>query len=390
MRLHRVVLLGLLSLLAGCSSVGETVSGWFSTTDKTVIPPAPLVQFQQSINTIKVWSRGTGDGTDEQYLKLSPVVANQRIYVVDTDGELTAMDATNGKTIWSKDTDARITGGPGYGEQTVLVGTGKGKVLAFDAETGKRLWQTQLSSEILSAPQRSGNIVVVRSMDGKVFGLNAANGNRLWVYDRPVPPLSLRGTGTPVIDSGTVIAGFDGGRLTALDLASGRLLWEARVATAKGTSELERMVDIDSTPEILDGVIYVASFQGQLAAIQMATGRLLWTRDISSYAGFCVDASSVYVSDDQSNVTAFDRYNGNQLWQQDKMHGRAVTAPACIDDYLVVGDLQGYLHWMSKTDGHFVARDQVSDQRIIAAPVVAGRFLYVYDSDGELAAYTYR
>jgi outer membrane protein assembly factor BamB len=165
---------------------------------------------------------------------------------------------------------------------------------------------------------------------------------------------------------------------------------EARVAAAKGTSELERMVDIDSEPVIMDGVIYVASFQGQLAAIQMATGRLLWSRDISSYAGFSVDNSSVYVTDDESNITAFDRYSGTILWKQEKLNGRAATAPAVIGDYIVAGDMEGYLHWMSRQDGHFVARNQVSDKRIIAAPVVAGRIVYVFDTDGELAAYTYR
>lgn len=389
MRLRIAVALLLPTLLTGCG-VGETVSGWFSKEDKTVVPPAPLVEFQQTVNTIKIWSRGTGDGTDEQYLKLSPVVANQRIYVVDTDGDLTAMDATNGDEIWSKDIDARVTGGPGYGEQMVMVGTGDGDVIAFNADNGKRLWKAEVSSEVLSAPQRAGDTVVARTVDGKIFGLDSKTGRRHWVYDRSVPPLTLRGTGMPVIKDGTVIAGFDGGRMAALDLSSGRLLWETRIAAAKGTSELERLVDIDSEPVIIDGVIYVASFQGQLAAVQMATGRVLWSRDISSYAGFCVDSATVYVTDDESNIRAFDRYSGDLLWKQEKLHGRAVTAPALIGNYLVVGDVQGYLHWMSKQDGHFVARDQVSDERIIAAPVVAGRIVYVFDTDGELAAYTYR
>jgi outer membrane protein assembly factor BamB len=389
MRLRIAVALLLLSLLTGCGA-GETIAGWFSKEDKTVVPPAPLVEFQQTINTIKIWSRGTGDGTDEQYLKLSPVVANQRVYVVDTDGDLTAMDATNGDRIWSKDIDARVTGGPGYGDKMVLVGTGDGDVIAFDADNGKRLWKAEVSSEVLSAPQRSGDTVIARTVDGKIFGLDSKTGRRHWIYDRSVPPLTLRGTGTPVIKDGTVIAGFDGGRMAALDLASGRLLWETRIAAAKGTSELERLVDIDSEPVIINGVIYVASFQGQLAAVQMATGRVLWSRDISSYAGFCVDSGTVYLTDDESNVTAFDRYSGDLLWKQEKLHARAVTAPAIVGDYLVVGDVQGYLHWMSKQDGHFVARNRVSDERIIAAPVVAGRIVYVFDTDGELAAYTYR
>lgn len=383
---HAVPLLLLLGLLAGCS----TVADWFGKKDETVTPPAPLVEFQQTVNVIKIWSQGTGNGTDEQYLKLSPVVADQRIYVVDTDGRLTAMDATNGQQIWSKDIDAHITGGPGYGEKTVLIGTGEGYVMAFDADSGKKLWRVPVSSEVLSAPQRKGDTVVVRTVDGKVFGLAADSGQRHWVYDRSEPPLTLRGTSNPVIDGNTVIAGFDGGRLAALDLESGRLLWETRVATAKGTSELERMVDIDSEPVIIDGVIYVASFQGQLAAIREDSGRILWSRDISSYAGFSADGANIYVSDDDSNVLAYDRYTGSLLWKQTKLHNRAVTAPAVIGDYIVVGDLAGYLHWMDKKNGRFVARTRVSDQRIIAPPLVVGNIVYAYDTDGELAAYTYR
>jgi outer membrane protein assembly factor BamB len=390
MRLRRAVPLLLLpGLLAGCSA-WSTVTGWFQKDDETVTPPAPLVEFQQTVNVVKLWSEGTGSGTDEQYLKLSPVVADQRIYAVDTDGRLTAMDATNGQQIWSKDIDARITGGPGYGEKTVLVGTSEGYVMAFNADNGKKLWRVPVSSEVLSAPQRKGDTVVVRTVDGKVFGLNAENGERQWVYDRSVPPLTLRGTSNPVIDGDTVIAGFDGGRLAALDLGSGRVLWETRVATAKGSSELERMVDIDSEPIVIDGVIYVASFQGQLAAVREDSGRLLWSRDISSYAGFSADTANIYVTDADSNVLAYDRYTGSVLWKQKKLHNRAVTAPAVIGNYLVVGDLAGYLHWMDKRDGHFVARTRVSDERIIAAPLVVGSIVYAYDTDGELAAYTFR
>lgn len=386
---HAVPLLLLPCLLAGCSA-WNTMTGWFSDKDETVAPPAPLVEFQQTVNVIKLWSQGTGSGTDEQYLKLSPVVADQRIYVVDTDGKLAALDATNGQQIWSKDIDAHITGGPGYADKTVMIGTGEGYVMAFNADTGKKLWRVPVSSEVLSAPQRKGDTVVVRTVDGKIFGLNASSGRRQWVYDRSVPPLTLRGTSTPVIDGDTVIAGFDGGRLAALGLKSGRLLWETRVATAKGASELERMVDIDSEPVIIEGVIYVASFQGQLAAIREDSGQVLWSRDISSYAGFSVDASNIFVTDADSNILAYDRYTGTLLWKQTKLHNRAVTAPAVIGGYIVVGDLEGYLHWMDKRDGHFVARTRVSDQRIIAAPLVVGSIVYAYDTDGELAAYTFR
>ncbi len=388
MKRRLFLLLPALAVVAGCGTM-DTVKDWFAE-DKTVVPPTPLVDVQPSINVVELWSRNTGSGTDEQYLELTPVVANQRVYVVDTYGNLLALDAANGRKIWSADADVRITGGIGYGADTVLIGTGEGEVIAYNATNGRELWRTAVSSEILSPPQRAGDTVIVRTIDGKLFGIDAASGSRTWVYDRSVPSLTLRGTSTPVIYGDSVIAGFDGGRMAALDIGSGRLLWETRVAVSQGQSELEQMVDIDSEPVIVDGVIYVATFQGQLSALDMEGGRLLWSRELSSYAGFSVDPENVFVTDADSHVRAYDRYSGSQLWQQDKLYAREATGPASIGNYIVAGDLEGYLHWMNKEDGAFAARNRVSSDRLIAKPVVVGKVLYAYSTDGTLAAYTYR
>ena len=357
--------------------------------DDNAEPPAELLDIKQRLKVVELWSRGTG-GMGKHYLKLAPVVFNQRLYIADADGDLMALDATNGKEIWSIDTDANITGGPGYGENTVLIGTSEARTIAYSAEDGSELWRKKVSSEILSAPQKAENTVVVRTGDGKIFGLSGNTGKRLWIYDRTVPSLTLRGTGTPVIDNGLVIAGFDGGKMAALEVKTGKLVWEASVATARGRSELERMVDIDSSPLVVDGVIYIATFQGHLSAMQAETGRVLWDQDISSYAGFDADAQNIYVTNEKSHIQAFDRFTSTELWEQDKLHLRAATGPASVGDYIVVGDFEGYLHWMSKTSGKFVARNRLCSSRIISQPLVVGKVLYAFCSDGELAAYSYR
>ncbi len=381
-----------LAMALGCAScgMGDTVKRYMSGGEDNAEPPAPLVAFQTKLKVIELWSRGTA-GVDEQYLKLAPSISGQHLFVAGPDGDIEAFDASNGEPLWSEDLDdERVTGGPGTGENTVLLGTGEGKVIALNAADGKHLWDSQLSSEILSPPLRREGVVVARTNDGKVFGIDGDNGKRLWIYDRTVPALTLRGTSTPAIDSGLVIAGFDAGRLAALELRSGKLVWEAAVATSRGRSELERMVDIDSDPLIFDGVIYVASFQGQLAAVQMDSGRILWNREISSHAGFTVDENNVYLTDDESHIRAFDRFSGSSIWNNEKLHARGVTGPARVGDYIVVGDMEGFLHWMDRATGEFVARLQLSSHRIIAQPFVAGKVLYAYSSDGTLAAYTYR
>ena len=401
----RFIILAVLSVLFGCAAT-EKVTNYFKGGSDNAEPPNPLVEFRQLVSVIELWKKNNGVGTDEQYLKLAPVIVNQRLYVADSAGNVGAMDAINGKRLWQKKISAsesvdgksgwfrggniHITGGPGYGENTLMIGSQEGEVISLSAENGSELWRTRVSSEILSPPQRAADVAIVRTIDGKVFGIDANKGRRLWIYDRTVPPLTLRGTSTPAIDSGIVVAGFDGGKMAALDVRTGKLLWETSIAAARGRSELERMVDIDSEPIIVDGVVYIATFQGHVAAVQLETGRILWSNDLSSYAGFSVDEQSIYVTDEDSHVWALDRINGTILWEQENLHARAVTAPGAVGDQIVVGDLEGYLHWINKKTGEFSARLRLCRKPVIAKPIVVGKIVYAYCSDGKLAAYTYR
>ncbi|MGK0298638.1 MAG: outer membrane protein assembly factor BamB [Gammaproteobacteria bacterium] len=364
-------------------------------------PPAELTEFEASVEVTELWDRNTGKGTDNQYLMLQPAIADDKIYIADTNRKLIAMNASNGRIEWTfnlklggsffnKSDKVFITGGPGLGENSVLIGTSKGDVISLDPDSGEEQWRSKVSSEILSAPQKNRNIVIVRTLDGRLFGLSGNNGRRIWTYDKSVPTLSLRGTSTPVIDQGVVINGFDGGGLIALDLNSGSLLWESNIATPRGRSDLERLVDIDSTPVISGPMVYSATYQGQLAALALDTGRTLWNRDISSHAGFSVDEDFLYITDDKSNIWAFDRYNGGSSWKQDVLLNRQVTAPTVIGNYLVVGDFEGYLHWLDKITGALVARQRISKDRIIVPPVISGNTVYAFSTNGQLAALSYQ
>ena len=167
-------------------------------------------------------------------------------------------------------------------------------------------------------------------------------------------------------------------------------MWETSIAAARGRSELERMVDIDSEPMIVDGIVYIATFQGYVAAVQLETGRILWSSDLSSYAGFSADEQNIYVADENSHVWALDRFNGTIAWEQKDLHARAVTAPNVVGEQIVVGDLEGHLHWINKNTGQFSARTRLCKEPVIAKPIVVGQIVYAYCSDGRLAAYTYR
>ena len=353
-------------------------------------PPSPLVDFVETARINKIWSHDIGKGTDELFIKLVPAVLNNQVFIADTDGDIAAIDATSGKTIWEKDSELPITGGPGADVDLVMVGTSEGDVLSLSIETGEEIWRSTVSSEVLSSPREADGIVIVRTIDGKIFALDAGTGERLWTYDRTVPALTLRGTSTPVIANGLVIAGFDGGRVTALELKTGKLTWETRVGIASGRSELERMVDIDTEPLIVDDVMYISTFQANVSALSLETGQILWQRDISSHSELGADGNYLYVTDDSSHIWALDRFSGASVWKQEKLQARNVTGPAVLGNKIVVGDLEGYLHWMNKDTGDFVARTRMSDEPILVQPIIANDTLFAYASDGTLSAYTYQ
>ena len=261
--LRGLVLLIIFSTCFGCGVMKEM----FASDDDNSIPPSPLTDIVSTADLNQAWTENIGKGTDELFIKLTPVVMGEHVFIADTRGEIVALFAETGKKVWENDSDLPITGGPGADENLVLVGTSEGDVLGLISESGEEAWRTKVSSEILSPPRESDGVVVVRTIDGKIFAIDATTGDRLWVYDRTVPNLTLRGTSTPVIANGLVIAGFDGGRLTALELKTGKLIWEAKVAIPRGRSQLERMVDIDSQPLILDDTIYVTHLSGQCLSI---------------------------------------------------------------------------------------------------------------------------
>lgn len=368
----------MLMLAGGCAS-------WFENPDNTA-EPAELVDFEPTIKVRTVWQRRVGSGAGKLFLKLRPAIDGERVYAATRDGYVRAFDARTGESIWDTDTDRPLSGGPGVGDGLVLLGTSEGEVLALGDEDGALKWRARVSSEVLSAPQAQGGVAVARTIDGKLFGLAADDGTRLWIYDRTAPVLTLRGTSSPALAEGAAVAGFDGGQIVAVALSNGQPLWETRVAVSRGRTELERMVDIDADPVIIDKTVYAVTYQGQIAALDLFSGQVIWRRDMSSHAGLGVGPENVYVTDDASHVWALSRRNSASLWKQAKLEARRVSPPAVFGRYVVVGDLDGYVHWLRTDDGQFAARVRVDSDGIIAAPVATSFAVYVYGSGGELAA----
>jgi outer membrane protein assembly factor BamB len=375
-------ILMLAALLSGCSSMSGFLGG-----EDNAEPPAELQTLDDPVALKRLWSTSVGVGYDSQFVRLVPAVSGDRILAADRRGRIVAYDAASGKRLWETRTDAPVSAGPGVGDGLVLVGTSDARVLALELEDGAILWEAAVSSEVLSVPQIDRGVVVVQSVDGNVAGLDAIDGRQLWIYDRDVPVLTLRGTSTPAVGFGAVIAGFASGKLAALTIEEGFVAWETSVAVPRGRSEIERMVDVDGDPIIMGSAVYVASYQGRVVVIDAQSGSLGWTRDMSSHAGIGVDFAQVYVTDQDSSVWALTRESGGTVWKQEQLANRSLTPPAPFEDYIAVGDFEGYVHLLSRYDGHVAGRVRVDGKGVSSRPLVVGDTLYVYGNGGTLAAY---
>jgi outer membrane protein assembly factor BamB len=377
-----VSLLGL--TLVACSSV-TGVSDYLSG-DDNAIKPSPLPEYENSLPLNFLWQSDAGAGFAGQSVNLVPAVSEDSVFAADREGLVFAFDKANGNERWERETELNISAGPGVGEGLVVVGSSGAEILALNAEDGATLWKVNVSSEVLAVPVVVDGVVIVRTIDGRLYGLDATSGGQKWIYDWQVPILTLRGTSTPAADAGMVVVGFATGKMAALSVEEGDLLWEASVSIPTGRTDLERMIDIDADPLIDDGYVYTATFQGELANIELESGVMLWKREISVYAGVAVDWGQLYVTDHESNLWAIDPANGASVWKQIDLQMRKLTAPVVQGDYVVVGDSDGYLHWLSREDGHFVAKTQIDDEGILSTPVVVDDVLYVLTKSGQLEA----
>jgi outer membrane protein assembly factor BamB len=329
-------------------------------------PPAVLEEIKPTYIAKIDWSSNAGKTEKYDY---TPALDSGAIYASNAAGELLKLDATNGRQIWRVKVGEPISGGIGIGVGIVLVGTNKGYVHAYDV-AGKFLWKAKVSSEILSVPRYFDGLVIVRTGDNHIFGLDAADGSRKWVYERISPALTLRSSVGIVVDSGAVYAGFAGGKLVAIRADNGKLLWEATVAQPKGVTEIERIADITSLPVVDGPLVYAVAYQGKVAAVDRRAGKVMWSRDISSYSGLNAEDAKIFVSHTLGAVYSIDYETGKTFWRQGALANRRLTAPLPMGSVVAVGDLEGYIHFLTRDEGNFAARIKLDSNAVMS--LIAG------------------
>ncbi|AOV16877.1 outer membrane protein assembly factor BamB [Acidihalobacter aeolianus] len=366
------------TLLGGCSLFEKPVN---------TRPPTPLKPIKASVPVKEMWSTTLGNGNGGYLLKLKPWVSDQVVYAADQAGKVYALNAKNGNRLWSTNVGQRLSTGVAGGEGRLFVGTQNGSVIALSLKTHQVIWKMQAGSEVMAISPPAQGEVLVHTNAGKLLALDISTGNVIWNQGIESPHLILRSKTTPVISGNTVVTGFSDGQIAAFSLSDGTPKWQLTVAEPHGASELERMVDVSGRIDVIDGVVFAASYHGRVVAATLSKGQLLWSHPMSSFVGLAVGSQAVYISDSHSEIWALDLATGASLWKQSALRFREVTVPVLDHEYVIVGDYQGYLHWLSRRNGAFVARTQVSSSAIDAPPVVVGNDVYVQAADGTVAMY---
>lgn len=366
--------------LAGCASEEDTVI------------MAPVPQVDSEFTPQSQWSNSVSGGVGQYYSKLTPEYAYDKVFVASRDGVVKALDPESGKTLWETDVEAdvsaRLSGGITAAYSQVFIGSENGRVLAFNEETGELNWQVDVDGEVLAAPATDSNLVIVHTNKGILMALDQVTGEAKWTISTEVPNLTLRGNSAPVTASGGVFWGTANGRLAAAIVERGQLIWQQPIGMPQGATEIDRLVDVDASPLILGSTLYIVGYNGQLTAIDLRSGKAAWKRNYSSSTDLVSDGSRLFVVTEQDHIAAVDARSGTELWTNDQLENRLVTAPVIIEQYLVVGDSEGYLYWIDRSSGEFVAMQQVNSSGFAVAPIAVPGGYVVMTRNGDVKKLT--
>lgn len=345
-----------------------------------------LVAIDSPLTINKKWLRDTGDGTGSKDVKLLLVQDNKKLYAVDVCGNLISVNESTGERLWKLDLKAPVSAGPAVADGKLVVGTNDGKVIAVDLAQRKVAWISNSTSEILATPKIADDVVYIHTMDGGLSALSMLDGRQLWRFTHNLPSLMLRRSSTPVLKNDLLIAGFANGKLLAMNKNDGSVIWSQEISHPKGTTELQRMIDISADPLILGDRVYVASYQGNIAALTLSSGNIIWERDMPSFAGFVADKNLLYVPSTNGNIAALDIESGATYWLQTELEGRILSKPAIMDKYLVLADDDGNVYWLDKVTGKIVGRYDLDKEGVEATPIVNNNIVYILGRSGDLVA----
>lgn len=355
-----------LALAAGCSSGPEKPK------------PTPLSDVAPSVMRVQTaWSESLG----AVRLPLRVAVAGDGVAVAASDGSVAEFEAVTGKLRWRGQVEGELAAGIGSDGRFAAVVTQGNEVAVL--EQGKPLWRQRVDSRVVTAPLVAGERVFVYGTDRSVHAFDAQTGGKLWTQRRPGDPLTLSQPGVLLPVRDTLVVG-QGPRLAGLDPLRGSVRWEVPVATPRGTNEVERLADLVGPAGRQGDTVCVRAFQSAIGCVDALRGVLLWTKSSSGSVGVHLDERHLYGVDSTGRVTAYRRSDGEVVWTSDDFRFRGLTAPFVVGRSVVVGDAEGYVHFLSSDDGTALARVATDGSAIVSAPVLAGDTLVVVTAAGRV------
>ncbi|KTC93268.1 outer membrane protein assembly factor BamB [Legionella cincinnatiensis] len=378
MKIKFFILLFLI-IAQGCSKLDDYMLGKDNTPK-----PKELKEIQDKVKVTTKWTVPVGKvSKNKEYLRLKPVVQGATIYIADASGLVQAVNKSNGKIKWTTPLKHGLVSGPTIANGYIAVGTSNSSVVVLNQNNGKKLWQAKVSGEILSPPVIVHRKVIVKTIDGKVYSFNVADGKQLWTAEHGSPSLILKASSSPIVVGNLLLIGFSDGKLDALDIDTGRVIWQRSIVYAAGSSDVERLVDIDADPIVENNVVYLATYQGFIGALSLSDGQFLWKKPGSVYKNMVLSGNTLYVTDSHDVIWSLDKHSGRVNWKQTALKARILTEPTFINNDIVVGDKTGYLHFLDSQTGEVLARAKISGG-ISISPTVIGSKLYVLTDNGML------
>ncbi|PUA99698.1 Beta-barrel assembly machine subunit BamB [Acidovorax sp. 107] len=353
--------------LAGCSL-------WSA--DKSKPVPADLGANVAVLGVRQAWTARVGSVVG---LPLEAHVAGSVVTVASADGTVAALDARTGGDIWRASLAEPLSAAVGSDGKYAAVVSRNNALILIDG--GRERWRETLAAPVFTPPLVAGGRVFVLSADRSVSAFDSSTGRRLWAQQRPGEPLILRQAGVLLAVGDTLVVGLSG-RLVGLNPDNGSVRWEAPIASARGTNDVERLVELVGRTSRAGETVCARSFQAAVGCVNTARGQTVWTQPASGADGVHGDAEAIFGAESNGTLVAWRRADGSRLWSIDRLKYRKLTAPLLLGRSVVVGDDAGLVHLLSRTDGSPLNRLATDGSAIAAAPVVAADTLVVVTRNG--------
>lgn len=295
------------------------------------------------------WQPGQGA------IRLRPALAGDYLYAGHSDGQIVKLNASTGRTEWQVE-GPELQAGVTVSDDRLYAVTLEGDLLTLDADTGETLRTDSWDLATLSPVAVSGDRIAVLGQDGGLRLWDTTSRTWVWIYDSEQPSLTLHGQAQPVFYGNQVIAGFANGRVAGFSLSNGELRWAQRLSDPRGSTDLQRLVDADAQPLIIDGRLFAAAYEGRLAEIDPDSGSIQWSVEQSVTASLATDGRSLFVANRSGEILAYDIANKGVRWQQQGYAGRPITGLSVSGDRLIATDRRGYAHVLSTRDGDTLGR----------------------------------